>query len=677
MWIFHSMLDRVGARADNMREFPFDTSLTDKELYFTGYGKGLKTGAKFTALVQVHTLFANSTPNKFQTSANFILATASYTDKAGEASQPSGMVKFKFAAAAWGGTCCKTGTTCADGGDSVSACNLDTGGSLKLFAVNNVKQIAHGYHDKKANAKKYNALTSIKYTKLWDMPATCTTLRGRGGLGSANQKLADVFWAMTSNIASSPSLQVYMHVYVTVKSANAKPDADMNVIYGFPLNTFSATANTGKLSQINGAVALATGLKIYIAATKVPLADYYGFYVTRMTPFFKATGGNEIDVMVNTARAVKCWSWGSYNGAGFAEVHTFIGKEYWTGKYFAAQQFKGLNMIICKLGVAAGTATTGDVVVVPTTQTAPDGKLGDGTTDVNNPTPKATSTNPLATSWNSMKTACNGKNPAILAGTDEYLGTMTFISNANVAWAGLTQHANLEGSVGNAANPTLPTSITQLNDNTNSQLFDIKPKTDPTTTWLIGAAKLDAILYFKQAAVADWTNVRSVMTVCGPQAGSTLPSDLVITAGNAGTGAACTAAYMYTVGANDWSVVTGYTTRKQRYCRWCSSVAASGNNELHLKDFVPPTTANRKLKGMSIFSATTGGVFNLAKDASETKTLQESVTIGTGGCGKSGQTTKKSTKGQTVEFTMKSPVPLAAGQFVIWQDVTSGGVKNW
>jgi hypothetical protein len=44
------------------------------------------------------------------------------------------------------------------------------------------------------------------------------------------------------------------------------------------------------------------------------------------------------------------------------------------------------------------------------------------------------------------------------------------------------------------------------------------------------------------------------------------------------------------------------------------------------------------------------------------------VAIGSGGCGKSGQTTKKSTAGQSVEFTMKSPVDLAAGQYVFWED---------
>jgi len=52
-----------------------------------------------------------------------------------------------------------------------------------------------------------------------------------------------------------------------------------------------------------------------------PVAKYYGFFVLRMVPFFKKTGGNEIDVVVNSKRAVKCWAWGSENGQGFCRLH--------------------------------------------------------------------------------------------------------------------------------------------------------------------------------------------------------------------------------------------------------------------------------------------------------------------------------------------------------------------
>lgn len=110
---------------------------------------------------------------------------------------------------------------------------------------------------------------------------------------------------------------------------------------------------------------------------------------------------------------------------------------------------------------------------------------------------------------------------------------------------------------------------------------------------MIGAAKLDAILYFKQAAAVDWTKARSVMAVCSASTATTLTTSSVVKSGNADTGHACTGAYSYTVGASDLNVVTGYSTRKARWCMWCNAPATGGNNELFLKDFVPPTTSTR------------------------------------------------------------------------------------
>lgn len=110
------------------------------------------------------------------------------------------------------------------------------------------------------------------------------------------------------------------------------------------------------------------------------------------------------------------------------------------------------------------------------------------------------------------------------------------------------------------------------------------------------------------------------MTVCGPQAGATIPSDATMTAGNLGTGAACTSAFLYTVGGVNEQVVTGYATRVQRYCRWCNTIANSNKNEVHIASFVPPTTATRKLKGVTVYAATTAGAPNLATDSTETNT---------------------------------------------------------
>ena len=71
-----------------------------------------------------------------------------------------------------------------------------------------------------------------------------------------------------------------------------------------------------------------------------------------MTPFFKATGGNEIEVL--TARAgVQCWSWGSENGAGWAHLHTYKGLGFLAAsKYIALSQYSGVNVVICKVGTA-------------------------------------------------------------------------------------------------------------------------------------------------------------------------------------------------------------------------------------------------------------------------------------------------------------------------------------
>jgi hypothetical protein len=138
------------------------------------------------------------------------------------------------------------------------------------------------------------------------------------------------------------------------------------------------------------------------------------------------------------------------------------------------------------------------------------------------------------------------------------------------------------------------------------------------------------------------------------------------------------ATFAYTVGANDPAVVTGYSTRKARQCRWCSSGnLAGGVSFMYITDFVPPTTSTRLLTGVSMFAASSAGVMVVTLDTYSTSTKQESVVIAASGCGKTGQTTLKSTTGQVVEFTMKSPVPLAVGQFVRWEDITSGGAKNF
>jgi hypothetical protein len=162
-----------------------------------------------------------------------------------------------------------------------------------------------------------------------------------------------------------------MHFYVVEKTEVT--DVNMNVVYGFPLNVYiaKADATTAKKHLGNDGInALSVGLKVYITKDKTPLHDYYGFYVPRMTPFYKSTGGNEIDVVESDeTRSTRCWCWGSYNGAGYALKLAHAGSTYLTGlKYIPLVEYADINMVICKLDKSKkADATNGAVIVIPAT----------------------------------------------------------------------------------------------------------------------------------------------------------------------------------------------------------------------------------------------------------------------------------------------------------------------
>jgi hypothetical protein len=148
-------------------------------------------------------------------------------------------------------------------------------------------------------------MVEFMFTDVMDMPTDYfNSIRGRGGLGSSTQKLVDVFWQMTTDTTGGTALQALLKFYVAVTAATTKTDADFNVAYGFPMNTYSAIDAASAISNNDGALALSTGLKLYVAATAVPVADYFGFFVLRMTPFYKTTGANEIVTVVNSDRTV-------------------------------------------------------------------------------------------------------------------------------------------------------------------------------------------------------------------------------------------------------------------------------------------------------------------------------------------------------------------------------------
>jgi len=145
-------------------------------------------------------------------------------------------------------------------------------------------------------------------------------------------------------------------------------------------------------------------------------------------------------------------------------------------------------MVICKVGVAPGTATTGDIMMIPHTHVDPN------LTGVNNPLPKApvaassvvadavgsTNAKTAATKWAELTAtpeavpaildgyaiACDtNKYTSILAGTDANLGAMTFISNGNTVSATLMQAAALTSGTADELN-SLKDGATTYNDNT-------------------------------------------------------------------------------------------------------------------------------------------------------------------------------------------------------------------
>ena len=134
-------------------------------------------------------------------------------------------------------------------------------------------------------------------------------------------------------------------------------------------------------------------MKLVVAAAAVPVAEYFGFPMPRGTPFMHADGANRIRV-ATSGRAVSCWMHGNQFGNGWCQArsandhasNTFstlnrgvIGAQ--TDPYERMRMFSGMNMMICQIGITAGTATVGDVIVVPFLQYDASADLGTGTND--------------------------------------------------------------------------------------------------------------------------------------------------------------------------------------------------------------------------------------------------------------------------------------------------------
>lgn len=157
-----------------MRLFPFDTTLTDKDLVFTGYGSGLKTDGKATIAIPA---LASFDVNVVANTKKHSLKAADYVNIVNEASQPSGMVKFLVAKVKWGGfkTCCASGSAC-------TACDSVTADAYPLFGTNKDYLIPLFI---KLGAKP-QGIVRVEFLALIAFPEThLTTIRGRGGLGAS------------------------------------------------------------------------------------------------------------------------------------------------------------------------------------------------------------------------------------------------------------------------------------------------------------------------------------------------------------------------------------------------------------------------------------------------------------------------------------------------------------
>jgi hypothetical protein len=688
----------MGVSTLNKRLFPWDSSgsagktgKTTASLHIRNYGSGLKSAATFTGAI-TGSLFNTAGYSLFGNKGMKMNYAATSTKAKLDSDTKIGYLSMTYLKETWGGSCCKAGhdgcvkagKIAADGKENTDTarypCDAETGNILP-FAVANGGSIAQSYYTDEKDKENVNTLMSLTFNGAMDLSSTTlTAVRGKGGFGST-QTLVDVFFQMMVG-TSGNAIQTLMHFYVEPKTATK--EADMNVIYGYPSNVYTDTYGSNLLSANTGEFALSTGLKLYFTKATKPVADYYGFYVPRMIPFYTSNGGNEIETRCNSAtRKVQCWNWGSYNGAGFADTKTKVDASW--GLYFATnhatykptRQFAGINMVICKVNKATAASSiagyTGDVVVIPATQTASDNTKTDSLIKYksHDPVPGVASKSPLPSDLKGLTAVANTAETkmTILGGADQYLGALSHIATTlTTEFAKAAQKDTIEGEAAKLPFP-LGFAKAQRNDNTDGDFDILNAEGTTSDVWLIGAKKMGALLKVTMGTKADWATIRSQMIICAPRAGI-LTSTLEMR-GGAKDGEMCTAAFDYDVGQQDINVNTDYQSRKQRFCRWCPSTRVSTHAVVFIKDFVPPTTSTRLLKGISVWGADTAGKQYITIDTYSTKTTQGATKVKTGDCGKDSQTLKRGTAGQVAEFSIKNSIALAAAQMVVWESTNT------
>jgi hypothetical protein len=700
VWLLMAVGDSMAADTAGKREFPFtavaDTSAT--QLNIRAYGSGLKSGSTLTlaagatypavdgdsAICQVHS----------GTRDDCIAIAIGVTDKAAESSGvPSGMVGFQLGNNAWGGSCCVTANNCQGGAASNIQTSCDkpaSAGNTNIFMAYSDGGDYTPVHAKLAAASalgNLQSVTTVKMTNLLLMPAYLTTFRGRGGWGTgdSNQKLVDVFWQMVPTTASSPAMQLLLHFYVSLGTALADGTAS-GVTMGYPLNSYATidAAMTTEGSN-DGSEVLATGVKFFIVATETPVQSHVAVFTLRMTPFYKSTGGNEVEVVVQGSRTVSCWVYSSQTGGGYCTKFSAGANTYFQNNlaiYREQKMFAGMGLLVCDIGVAAG-ATGGETIFVPATQQAHAAVgaqflPGLGTEDTGT---AGLATHPMNTFTGAVACSNDGSGDQamrLMFGTDKDMANMLSMGDgASHNMDVITQTDNVVGTTGNTFTTWYSaTTPAQYNDNTahdssnaaSPAEYDMDAVT--AANWVYGGTGIATTLTWRQAAAQTYNLPRDAMVVCTDVTGAAIPSTVAMTATDA-NGAACTAVFVY-------SYLPTATTRAHRQCRWCSATFTTPNVVLHLADYTPPLAPTRVISGVSIWGveSTTGHNSYFTDKATATMHKLDPTAATTGTCGSNPPKIAASTNAQSVAFTFKSPVALASGQTVIWEETTSPAM-NW
>jgi hypothetical protein len=140
----------------------------------------------------------------------------------------------------------------------------------------------------------------------------------------------------------------------------------MNLKIAFPMWTEDTDSTNGNIGRKNRGELATNVIKLTIGIRPIA-SDYIGFYVPRMKPFMKSTGGNEIDV-VTSRKSVFCWYYGTEDGKGWvrnkridtipaagaartslSEIFPYVGSR-WQTKYAPLQQMARSNFVVCRLG---------------------------------------------------------------------------------------------------------------------------------------------------------------------------------------------------------------------------------------------------------------------------------------------------------------------------------------